>query len=76
VRRAFLALVAYALVVGSLDWIFGWNYGYLRHLPGHRSLLHLFGPFPYYIAWGAAIALLSFVLLDLPWRPSRAGGKG
>jgi hypothetical integral membrane protein (TIGR02206 family) len=68
VLRVSVALHVYALVVGALDWSFGWNYGYLRHRPSHHSLLNYLGPFPWYVLACDLIALGSFVLLALPWR--------
>lgn len=68
VLRMFAVLNGYALVVGLLDWTFGWNYAYLHHRPGHHSLLDFLGPFPWYILSGEAIALGSFWILHLPWR--------
>ena len=68
VRRMFLAVNFYALVVGSLDLVFGWNYGYLRHPPLQPSLIDYLGPWPWYILSLEGVALLSFIILDLPWR--------
>jgi uncharacterized membrane protein YwaF len=36
------------------------------------SLLKVLGPWPWYIVSCAGIALVAFVLLDLPFRPGRA----
>jgi len=49
----------------------GGNYLYLRHPPGGRNVLDLLGPWPWYIAGAAALALVLFVLLDLPFSLSR-----
>jgi hypothetical integral membrane protein (TIGR02206 family) len=46
------------------------NYMYLRHTPGVHSLLDMLGPWPWYIAGGAVLALLFFLLLDAPFRIS------
>ncbi len=68
VMRMMLAVNFYALFVGTLDYLFGWNYGYLRHPPMQPSLLDYLGPWPWYLLSLEAIALASFWLLALPWR--------
>ena len=68
VLRMMLAANFYLVFVGALDWIFGWNYGYLRQPPAQPSLLDYLGPWPWYILSLEVIALASFWLLSLPWR--------
>jgi hypothetical integral membrane protein (TIGR02206 family) len=68
ILRMMIALNAYGLVVGTLDAVAGWNYGYLCRKPLEPSLLDVLGPWPWYLLAVEAIALLSFLLLDLPWR--------
>jgi len=68
VVRMFLGVNFYAIVVGAIDWIFRWNYGYLCHKPGGPSLLDYLGPWPWYLLSVEGIAFVSFLLLDLPWR--------
>ena len=70
VVRMMIALNIYGLVVGVLDWIAGWNYGYLCRKPSEPSLLDVLGPWPWYLLSLEAIALVTFFLLDLPWRLS------
>lgn len=73
VWRVYGWTAVYALIVGLLDWALDANYFYLcRKPPG--SLLEWFGPWPWYILGGAAVAALFFFLLDLPFRFSRTGG--
>jgi hypothetical integral membrane protein (TIGR02206 family) len=68
VLRMMLAVNAYALLVGAIDALLGWNYGYLCAKPLNPSVLDFMGPWPWYLASLEAIALASFVLLDLPWK--------
>jgi hypothetical integral membrane protein (TIGR02206 family) len=59
----------YTVLVGLVDWALDANYFFLcRKPPG--SLLDWFGPWPWYILGGAAIAAVFFFLLDLPFRIS------
>jgi hypothetical integral membrane protein (TIGR02206 family) len=47
------------------------NYLYLRHTPGAHSLLDVLGPWPWYIVGAAALALVLFAILDLPFTLGR-----
>jgi hypothetical integral membrane protein (TIGR02206 family) len=66
---------AWAALVGLVDVAFGANYMYLRHKPDAETPLDWMGPWPVYIAVGAAVALGLFLLLGLPFRrePAEAG---
>ena len=68
VWRMMIALNIYGLIIGSLNAIAGWNYGYLCRKPGEPSLLDFMGPWPWYLLSLEAVALVTFLLLDLPWR--------
>ncbi len=68
VWRAFGLLVAYAMAVGLFNKIFGTNYMYLCTKPKNASLLDTLGPWPLYLAGGAALALSLFFLLWIPTR--------
>ncbi len=68
VLRMMLALNIYAAVVGMLDALFGWNYGYLCGKSANPTLLDYLGPWPWYLLTIEGIALASFYLL---WRVSR-----
>jgi len=69
--RAFGWINVYALVVGLIDWRFGWNYGYLMRKPPGSSLLDALGPWPWYVLGMEAVALVTFLLLEWPWRTRR-----
>jgi hypothetical integral membrane protein (TIGR02206 family) len=75
--RPLAALRVYALTVvvlvadGAVDAATGGNYLYLRHAPGVHSLLDLFGPWPWYVLGASALALVVFVVLDLPFTLGR-----
>ena len=75
VGRMFIAVNVYALTAGICDALFGWNYGYLCHPPLRVSLMDYLGPWPWYILGLELIALVSFILLDAPWRWHRAALK-
>jgi len=66
--RMMIALNIYGLGVGAINAIAGWNYGYLCRKPAVPSLLDLLGPWPWYLVSIEMIALMSFFLLDIPWR--------
>ncbi len=68
VLRMMAATNAYAGLIGAVDALFGWNYGYLCRKPAQPSLLDYLGPWPWYLVSLEFIALASFWLLDLPWR--------
>ncbi len=65
ILRMMAALNIYAVVVGSIDAITGWNYGYLCRKPAMPSLLDLLGPWPWYLLSLEAIAFLTFLILNL-----------
>jgi hypothetical integral membrane protein (TIGR02206 family) len=72
--RAALRVIAITAVffalVGVVDVVTGGDYDYLhtQHPPG---LLALLGPWPWYIAGATGVALLSILILDLPFWPER-----
>jgi hypothetical integral membrane protein (TIGR02206 family) len=69
--RMLALLNVYALAVGAVDQVAGWNYGYLCRKPAAPSLLDYLGPWPWYLASLELVAAASFLLLDLPWRVRR-----
>ncbi len=62
---------AWAVGVGVVDLAFGTNYMYLRRKPLSATALDWMGPWPVYIAVGAAVALALFLLVGLPFRRER-----
>lgn len=67
VLRMMIALNVYGLVVGAIDAVTGWNYGYLRQKPGMPSIMDFMGPWPWYLVSIEITALIIFLLLYLPW---------
>jgi hypothetical integral membrane protein (TIGR02206 family) len=65
VARVFAATLAWAAVAGIADVITGGDYMYLAWKPAHASLLRIMGPWPWYIAAGAGVALAMFIIVAL-----------
>jgi hypothetical integral membrane protein (TIGR02206 family) len=63
VWRAFAATLVVAAAAGTADLVTGGNYMWLREKPDEGSLLDVMGPWPWYIASAAVLALLLFTLL-------------
>ena len=63
VWRVFAATLAWAAVAGTADLITGGNYMYLAWKPTHSSLLSDLGPWPWYIAGAAAVALAMLLII-------------
>jgi hypothetical integral membrane protein (TIGR02206 family) len=61
--RVYGLTLCWAALAGLGDVITGGNYMYLRAKPVHHSLLDVMGPWPLYIAAGAALGLLIFLAL-------------
>ena len=68
VVRMMLVLNIYGGAVGTIDAFLGWNYGYICRKPSMPSLLDYMGPWPWYLLSIELIALLTFLLLNLPWQ--------
>ncbi|HSB60952.1 MAG TPA: TIGR02206 family membrane protein [Vicinamibacteria bacterium] len=69
--RVLLALHPYAGGVFLVNLWLDTNFLYLRRKPVDASPLDWFGPWPFYIFTGQAVAAVLFFLLDLPLRPLR-----
>lgn len=67
VPRVFAVTVGYALVVGAVDWLAHADYLFLASPPPTVSLLSLLGPWPWYVVSAAGVALVMFVVLDMPF---------
>jgi hypothetical protein len=63
--RAFGITLVWAAIAGIGDLVTGGNYMYLRAKPVHNSLLNLMGPWPWYIATTAALALAILLALQI-----------
>lgn len=63
--RAFAATLLWAAVAGVGDVLTHGNYMYLRAKPVHGSLLNVMGPWPWYIATTALLALAMLLVLQL-----------
>ena len=72
VGRVFLLTAAWAAVAALGNAVTGGNYMFLREKPDATTLLDYMGPWPWYIATSAVLALALFALLDVPFRRRRA----
>jgi hypothetical integral membrane protein (TIGR02206 family) len=72
VRRAFIATAWVAGAAALANLLTGGNYMFLREKPDSGSLLDLMGPWPWYIAGAAVLALALFAALDAPFRRRRS----
>jgi hypothetical integral membrane protein (TIGR02206 family) len=71
--KAFWWMQVYAAVALLFDWILNGNYGYLMSKPEGGSFLDLFPSWPWYILCMQAMALLSFILVYLPFYKKNGG---
>jgi len=75
VARTFAITLGYTGFVGIVDALSGANYMFLRSRPASWTLLSVLGPWPWYIASAAGVALLLLAVLDLPfWLARRHDG--
>jgi hypothetical integral membrane protein (TIGR02206 family) len=76
--RVLAVSLAFTLLAGLVDATTGANYMYLRRVPASGSLLDLFGPWPWYIGWAVALAVILFGLLQAPFarRPGLSSDAG
>ena len=71
VTRVAALTLGLAAVDSVVNVVTGGNYMFLRQAPGVHSLLDLMGPWPWYVVGAAALALVLFALLDLPFAIGR-----
>ncbi len=71
VPRVFVITIGYTSLVGLVDWLSGANYMFLRQPPSEWTLLKVLGPWPWYIASAAGVAIVLITLLDMPFWHSR-----
>ncbi len=76
VPRIFALTLAWTVVAAIGTLATGGNYMFLRRPPPGGSLLDLMGPWPWYIASGAIVALVLFWLLDRPFDRRRGAAAG
>ena len=69
--RVFAITLGYTAFVGLVDWLTGANYMFLRSAPSEWTLLKVLGPWPWYIASAAGVAIVLITLLDAPFWHSR-----
>ena len=70
VIRMMLWTQVYAISIGTINFILGSNYAFLREKPSaSASLMDLLGPWPWYILSMQLVALIFFTLLYLPFYP-------
>jgi hypothetical integral membrane protein (TIGR02206 family) len=74
VWRAYAITAAFAAVAAVATVATGGNYMFLRHKPAGGSLLDVMGPWPWYIASGAALGLLLFLGLEAAARSLPSAG--
>lgn len=71
VVRVFAITLGYSAFVGIVDATTGANYMFLRSPPGEWTLLRVLGPWPWYVASAAGVAIVLFTLLDAPFWSGR-----
>ena len=67
--RTWILLHGYAAAIGTFNAVFHTNYFYICRKPEQFSVLNWFGPWPWYILAGDALALALLWLLGLPFKP-------
>jgi hypothetical integral membrane protein (TIGR02206 family) len=71
-RKSVIITLVYTLLLTTLNFFTGWNYGYLGpDLPSQPNLLEFLGPYPYRLLWMILIGAGLFILLMIPWMRPR-----
>jgi hypothetical integral membrane protein (TIGR02206 family) len=65
------------VAVLGLNGLWGTNYGYVNGKPSEATVLDLLGPWPVYVVAEAAIVILGWALITLPWTgpPRRSASR-
>ncbi len=66
-KFAFIMLNVFAAIVGLINYITQSNYMFLCQKPPTASLFDLLGPWPWYILWTEAVAVVLFAVMQLPY---------
>lgn len=60
------------VVIFALDWLTGYNYGYVGNAkPSQPSLIDYLGPWPLRVLWMGLLGSAAMVLLQVPWAIAR-----
>jgi hypothetical integral membrane protein (TIGR02206 family) len=66
-RLAAAATIGWGFLMLLFNGVAGTNYLYVNHKPPGKSILDLFGDWPWYLASEVAVMLLLWALMTLPW---------
>jgi len=72
-RKSVAITLIYTALLASLNFLTGWNYGFLGpDVPSQPNLLDFLGPYPLRLLWMVLIGAGLFTLLMIPWMRPRA----
>ena len=71
VIRVAALTIAFAALIGAVDFATGANYMYLRDKPPTTTPLDAMGPWPVYVLVAALVGIVLFAILDAPFRVRR-----
>ena len=72
-RKSVIITLIYTILLSLLNYITGWNYGFLGpDVPSQPNLLEFLGPYPIRLLSMVFVGAFLFTLLMLPWRRPRA----
>jgi len=71
VIRVAALTIAFAALIGAVDFATGANYMYLREKPPTTTPLDAMGPWPVYVLVAALVGIVLFAVLDAPFRVRR-----
>jgi hypothetical integral membrane protein (TIGR02206 family) len=67
IRKVFIWINIYLVIVTVINLVINSNYLYTLHKPNVATLLDYLGPWPWYILSAEGIALIMFLMLYLPF---------